>query len=501
MAFTAKIADIIADDKTGLLGKHESWERIRLSDVVGLLNGAPFDSAHFNTTTGVALARIRDVLVGESATYYSGPYEEAFVLKQGDLLVGMDGDFHTGFWGKQKAVLNQRVCKLIPDEACYDKALLGYVLPGYLAAINANTPSITVKHLSSKTIGEIELPLPPRAEQTRIVEKLESLLADLDAGVAELQAAQRKLARYRQSLLKAAVEGALTADWREANAPQETGAQLLQRILCERRARFERKHGGKKKYKEPAAPDTSQLPALPQRWVWATIDQLASVGTGVTPLRSNRAYFDGGTIPWTTSGALNEEIVMSASEHVTELAIAGCRLELYPPGSLLVAMYGEGKTRGKCAELAFASTINQAIAALVFEDSALAVRPHVKTFLLDAYEAMRKQASGGVQPNLNLQIIKVLPVPLPPLEEQHQITAQLDAALSACKDQEHAIVHALKQAAAQRRNLLRAAFSGQIVPQDPADEPASALLARIRAAQGDGAASRKKRGKAVKAKA
>jgi len=111
-----------------------------------------------------------------------------------------------------------------------------------LAAINANTPSITVKHLSSKTIGEIELPLPPRAEQTRVVEKLEELLSDLDAGVAELKAAQRKLAQYRQSLLKAAVEGALTADWRAAHGqPQETGAELLQRILSERRARWEQK--------------------------------------------------------------------------------------------------------------------------------------------------------------------------------------------------------------------------------------------------------------------
>ena len=91
-------------------------------------------------------------------------------------------------------------------------------------------------------IAKFEFRLPSRAEQTRIVEKLEELLSDLDAGVAELKAAQRKLAQYRQSLLKAAVDGTLTADWRAAHgAPEETGAELLQRILTERRARWEQK--------------------------------------------------------------------------------------------------------------------------------------------------------------------------------------------------------------------------------------------------------------------
>ena len=91
--------------------------------------------------------------------------------------------------------------------------------------------------LTSAAMKQIPLLLAPVAEQTRIVEKLEELLSDLDAGVAELKAAQRKLGQYRQSLLKAAVEGALTAQWRAQHTPTETGAQLLERILTERRAR------------------------------------------------------------------------------------------------------------------------------------------------------------------------------------------------------------------------------------------------------------------------
>jgi type I restriction enzyme, S subunit len=340
--------------------------------------------------------------------------------------------------------------------------------------------------------------VPPAAEQTRIVEKLEELLSDLDAGVAELMAAQKKLGQYRQSLLKAAVEGALTADWRESQTNQKTksaesGAQLLKRILHERRTRWEAKQlakfkeqgktpakGWQSKYVEPVAPETAGLKELPKGWVWASIDQIAYVGTGVTPLRSKMAYFDEGTIPWVTSGALNSETVTSANENVTELALTSCRLELYPVGTLLLAMYGEGKTRGKCAELLMPATINQAIAAIVLEPEAQSSKAYLKAFLLKSYEKMREQASGGVQPNLNLQIVKSICFPLPPIDEQAEINNLLHERFLQIKLQQTAIDTSLKQATAQRKNILKAAFSGQLVPQDPQDEPASVLLARIR---------------------
>lgn len=315
--------------------------------------------------------------------------------------------------------------------------------------------------------------------------------------MAELKAAQKKLIQYRQSLLKAAVEGALTADWRaarRANDEAETGAQLLARILTERRSRWETRQLAKfeaqgktppkdwyAKYPEPVAPDSAGLPALPKGWIWATVDQLAHVGTGVTPLRSKVAYFYGGTIPWVTSGALNNETVTCANEKVTTLAVQQCRLELYPAGSLLLAMYGEGKTRGKCAELLIAATINQAIAAIVLEPSAQGCKAYLKAYLLKSYEKMRKQASGGVQPNLNLQIVKSICFPLPPMDEQTEINRTLGEQFEQVNQQKTALEISLKQSAAQRKNILQAAFSGQLVPQDSADEPASALLARIRA--------------------
>ena len=508
MAFTMSVAELIDADTSGMLGIHATWARVPLGDIATILNGAPFDSELFSTAGGMPLIRIRDITNGQTNTYYNGKYDDTYLVKQGDLLVGMDGDFHSSYWGPQAALLNQRVCKISPTESFYDKRLMSLALPGYLAAINANTPSVTVKHLSSKTIGEIGLPLPPRAEQTRIVAKLEELLSDLDAGVAELKAAQKKLAQYRQSLLKAAVEGALTAQWRTQNTPEETGAQLLARILSERRARWEAKQLDKfkeqgkpppkdwqQKYPEPVQPDISNLPVLPQGWAWSSLDQLAQIGTGVTPLRSKVQYFEGGLIPWVTSGALNQELVKISSEMVTALAQKECRLDLYPVGTLLVAMYGEGKTRGKCSELGISATINQAIAALVLSGLAFRCQPYVKLFLLKSYEEMRTQASGGVQPNLNLQIVRSIPVPLPPLSEQSFMNVELIELLDAVRVQDLEIDYSLKQSTAQRQNILRAAFAGQLVSQDPADEPASLLLERIRTERTAQAAVRQPRGR------
>lgn len=347
-------------------------------------------------------------------------------------------------------------------------------------------------------LANAQMPVAPLAEQSRVIAKLDELLSGLDSGVAELKAAQAKLTQYRQSLLKASVEGALTADWRAERARRgettESGAQLLERILAERRKRWEAKQlarfkeqgkappkGWQDKYPEPVKPDVNNSPALPKGWVWATIDQLGDVGTGVTPLRSNSGYYDHGTIPWVTSGALNEDRVIAASAYVTKLALEECRLEIYPIGALLVAMYGEGKTRGKCSELLIAATINQAIAAIVLDEAAVSCKAFVKAFLHYSYNKMREAASGGVQPNLNLQIVKAITLPLAPLGEQEEIVEELGKAFELIEQQRGAIEVGLEKSKAQRKNILKSAFSGQLVPQDPNDEPASVLLERIRA--------------------
>lgn len=490
MAFTTSIAEIIASDTTGLLAKHPTWERVPLADIASILNGAPFDSALFSTVGGMPLVRIRDVLSGHTATYYTGEYEDTYVVRHGDLLIGMDGDFNTGYWGPTPALLNQRVCKVTPDDRFYSKPFLGYALPGYLAAINANTPSITVKHLSSKTVGEIELPLPPRVEQTRIVEKLEELLSDLDAGVAELKAAQQKLAQYRQSLLKAAVEGALTAEWRANNPPRETGAQLLDRILHERRQRWEQKQlarfkaqgktppkNWQDKYPEPVRPDTTGLPQLAEGWVWATLSQIGWLDRGRSKHRPRNApHLYGGPYPFVQTGDIRyaDTFIRGVEASYSEAGLAQSRL--WPVGTMCITI---AANIGKTAILAIEACFPDSVVGFLPAGNVVSAR-YVEFCMRTIQQKLEDEAPATAQKNINLEVLERVCVPLPPFDEQARIVAVLDDAIMAVQEQKIAIEHGLKQSAAQRKNILKAAFSGQLVPQDPNDEPASVLLERIR---------------------
>jgi type I restriction enzyme S subunit len=139
MSFTACVAGLVAADRTGLLGAHGSWERVALAEVCGVLNGFAFKSALFRTSDGMPLIRIRDILHGDTETYYAGDYDPSYLVEHGDLVVGMDGDFNCALWRGRPALLNQRVCKLVPNETYYSRHLLAYALQGYLDAINAST--------------------------------------------------------------------------------------------------------------------------------------------------------------------------------------------------------------------------------------------------------------------------------------------------------------------------------------------------------------------------
>ena len=350
-------------------------------------------------------------------------------------------------------------------------------------------------------------------QQTRIVAKLEELLSDLDAGVAELKAAQKKLAQYRQSLLKAAVEGVLTAAWRTQHQPTETGAQLLQRILQERRARWEARQLAKfaeqgktppkdwqKKYPEPVQPDTTGLPKLPPGWVWASGEQLCEFITkGTTPPKELDPRGQK-TIPFlrvtnlTDRGELDlsDEVFVSVETHRGFLA----RSAVYP-NDVLMNIVGPPLGQVAVVPPTFAEwNINQAIA--IFRAVEGVLPSFICRYLLSPVAQQwlkaRSKTTAG-QTNLTLEVCRSLPFPLPPKDEQQALLGSIETAMKALASQEQAIDHALQQSTAQRQNILRAAFSGQLVPQDPHDEPASALLERIRAERAARDAVKKPRGR------
>jgi type I restriction enzyme S subunit len=322
--------------------------------------------------------------------------------------------------------------------------------------------------LTRLAMDSIPVPVAPTDEQKRIVTAIEEAFSKLDAGEAGLRTVRQLLKRMRDAILAAAVTGRLV--------PQDPTDTPATKLLADLGVASWR--GGD----------------LPDGWAGVRLGDVARVGSGTTPNRGRSDYWMGGTVPWVTSGQVTAGLIREAREFVTDVALAETSLRMWPTGTLLVAMYGEGQTRGRCAELAIDATCNQACAAIDLHRNIREYGKFIRLFFDANYAANRKLASGGVQPNLNAGLIKDMPIPLPPLEEQARIVTEVDRQLSDLDACERAVDAGLSQAAALRRSVLKAAFEGRLVPQDPADEPASVLLDRIRAERAASPATGKRRG-------
>jgi len=377
-----------------------------------------------------------------------------------------------------------------------EPSFLYYFVHSNYGYLNTRTKGVGIPHIDPVVLAKIPFSLPPTSEQTRIVAKLEELLSDLDAGVAELKAAQKKLKQYRQSLLKAAVEGALTAEWRANNKPSETGAKLLERILTERRARWETKQLAKfkeqgktppkdwqKKYPEPVQPDTTDLPELPEGWVWARVDQAGEVQLG----RQRAPQFHSGAnmVPYLRVANVFEERIDISDVMEMHFSKEDEASFLLSSGDILL---NEGQSlelvgrpaiyRGELPRVCFTNTLVRFQAESgVLSEYAIAVFLHYMHS--GKFRKIAKITTNIA--HLGAGRFAELAFPLPPIDEQKEIVNLLQTAMDAVQQQSTAIELSLKQSAAQRQNILRAAFSGQLVPQDPNDEPASVLLERIRA--------------------
>ena len=358
-----------------------------------------------------------------------------------------------------------------------------------------------------KDILSQEIPIPPLNEQARIVTKLEELLSDLDAGVSELKTAQAKLVQYRQSLLKAAVEGELTRAWRESqrpNAEHETGAQLLERILLERRKRWEAKQlakfaeqgkqppkDWKKKYPEPVQPDTADLPELPEGWVWASLSQVGWLDRGISKHRPRNAEFlYGGAYPFIQTGDIRhaDTFINNYEKTYSEAGLA--QSKLWPTGTMCITI---AANIGETALTGMPSCFPDSIVGFLTASDLVSIR-YVEYFMRVAKKKLDAEAPATAQKNINLEILSKVVLPLPPLSEQLRIVEKLDELNNRIKSQSSDIEQSLKQSAAQRKNILRAAFAGELVPQDPNDEPASVLLERIQAERAAQTAAKKPRG-------
>lgn len=352
--------------------------------------------------------------------------------------------------------------------------------------------SSAIPGLNRDDVYYLQFPLPPLAEQKRIVEKVQELLARVNESRNRLDRAPKIMNRFRQALLAAACSGKLTEDWREEHPDVEPAIELLKRIETHRSASVNgrvtrRFHVAPSRKGDDSEEETAEWDEIPELWTWCQADQIATICIGSTPSRKRSEYWNG-NIKWVSSSEVANCRIINTRECITKMGLAHSSTKIYPKNTVLIAMIGEGKTRGQAAILDIEACTNQNVAGLVF-DSGNVIPAYIWDWALSEYERNRSAGRGGAQPALNKQKVSGLWLPLPPFQEQMEIVRRVEALLKLADAIEKRVESAKIRADRLTQSILARVFRGELVPteaelarQEGRDyEPASILLKRIAA--------------------
>jgi type I restriction enzyme, S subunit len=501
-------------------GLPPGWAKATIGELVArdgvFVDGDWVESKDQDPNGDVRLIQLADVgdgiYVNRSCRFLTSPKAAELrctLLEPGDVLVARMPDplgracIFPG--DKKRSVTVVDVCVVRSGSSGVNHRWLVWFInsPEFRARVACLQSGSTRKRISRGNLATIPLPVPPVFEQRRIVEEIEKQFTRLEAAVAALKRVQANLKRYRASVLKAACEGRLVPTEAELaraeNRPYEPAAKLLARILKERRARWEadqlakmqaagkppKDDKWKAKYKEPAAPDTSNPSALPEGWVWTSLEQSswdASYGTS-----EKCDYQFSGPPVLRIPNIAKGDIDLQDLKHASPTILIAESDAVRPADFLVIRTNGSKDLIGRAALIKRQLDRPHFFASYLIRfrlvESAAGARWLATIWDASANrtEIERAAATSAGQYNLNIAKLDRLPLPVPPLAEQHRIVAEVERRLSVIDELEATVEANLKRAAGLRQAILKRAFEGKLVPQDPSDEAASVLLQRIRA--------------------
>lgn len=462
------------------------WASSTIGEIANYINGRAFKPTEWEEA-GIPIIRIQNLNNPEAKYNYSSrTFEEKYVIRNGDLLFAWAASLGAYIWRGNDAWLNQHIFRVEPK---IDKQFLYFMLLNTIAEIYAKTHGSGMVHITKDKFEEISILLPPLREQKRIVAKIEELFSELDKGVEALTNARQQLATYRQSILKCAFEGKLTEEWRKRSASKiKKPTELLGEIGLHKQSQVDR-------LIEPEG-----MPILPDTWAYVRAEDLCDFITkGTTPEKS-LLHAGKGDIPFikvynlTFSGKLDFSVAPTFIDRCTHERLL-TRSKVCP-NDVLMNIVGPPLGKVSIVPNLFPEwNINQAIA--IFRTAFLC------PILLAAYLAYegtlrvtaRKAKATAGQFNLTLEICRDIPIPVFDPVEQQVLEQRLDGELSVLASLENDLEAQLAKGETLRQAVLAKAFSGQLVAQDATDEPASALLARIRAEREELEPKKKRNGK------
>ena len=421
------------------------WIKTTLGEVFTWMSGgtpARSNSSYYGgNIPWVTITDLNDGLVINTHNYLTDIAIEnssAKLIPANSVMIGLYGSIgKLGITGRELTT-NQAIASAIPNFKEFNSKFLFYYLAYSKQNLAKLGSGVTQKNIYISNLKEYEFYLPPFQEQKRITDKIDELFSELDNGIEELETAQKKLELYRQSLLKSAVEGELSKEWRETQTEvSETGEQLLAHILKERRERWEQEklkefaEKGKnppknwqEKYPEPIQPDTENLPQLPEGWVWASLDQVMLIKGGIQK-KPSRAPIQNKFPFLRVANVYRAQLIL---DEIHEIELFEGEIERYKleTGDLLIV---EGN--GSLTEIGRCAIWDGSIPNAVHQNHLIRARPiqvlsqYLETWLnsSDGINYMAKLAvtTSGLY-SLSVGKIAQIPVPLPPLNEQTFIT-------------------------------------------------------------------------------
>ncbi|WP_405204177.1 restriction endonuclease subunit S [[Kitasatospora] papulosa] len=400
------------------------WKVRRVGDLVTLINGFPFSSETFGPSGDLPLIRIRDLGNQPFETYVSGRIPESSIVRNGDVVIGMDGDFNLRIWDRGRAALNQRLCLLRPRQGV-DIRFIAYALPSALKVLNDLTFATTVKHLSSGDVLSERMPLPPAEDQRRIADFLDAETSRIDALLSSQQRLLSLLSERRAAGVVAAVSGGSHTERKDT--------------------------------------DLSWLRSLPHHWQKVRVGLVARMGSGHTPSRSHPEWWVDCTIPWITTGEVKQlrsdriEDLHLTREKISELGLANSSAELCPKGTVFLC---------RTASAGYSGVMGTDMATsqdFVTWTCGPHLNPH---FLLWCLRAMRpdllgRLAMGSTHKTIYVPDLQMLRIPLPPLAEQAEIVETIrhqNTGIDALMDKVSRQGELLTE---RRQALITAAVTGQ----------------------------------------
>lgn len=353
-------------------------EYVNLGDVATYINGYVFKPEQ-RGKKGLPIIRIQD-LNGNSHDlgFFDGEYPKQVEINAGDILISWSGSLGVYKWNKGKALLNQHIFKVLFNKIKIDKEYFCYAVKNSLSVMSQQTHGATMKHITKKDFDKVLIPYPSLNTQRKIAQKL-NIVTEL-------------IVFY------------------------ETELSLMEQLI---KARFIEMFGSIHNSKT---------------FVYYPLKEITTVCSGGTPNRDNKAYWEFGTIPWVKTTELKNNRLTHVEEFITELGLEESSAKLVPSDTVLVAMYGQGKTRGMTGYLEIEATTNQACACILPTNKMNMI--YLWKYFELSYDKLRELAKGGNQPNLNCTMIKDFNILVPPIELQNQFAnfvQQVDKSREAVK--------------------------------------------------------------------